>query len=849
MAIFTSILNLLKKNPATDGADTFNIQTMLNDNWDKIDAAMALNGVDGDVRVATTANITLSGLQTVDGVVLAAGDRVLVKNQTTGSQNGIYVATSGAWTRAADADSSAKVAAGISVYVRAGTANGAKGFSLSNASAVTLGTTALTFVQSTGAGLNADTVDGFHAVSGTATPNTVAARNAAGDLHANSLASSVATGTQPIYVASTTLVPNLNAEMVGGRKLAGLYQFETTVISDADALTTSGVYATPATFTGSPFAGTDGSNQGYLENIVWGQNTSYIMQRHMPINSLSETSQRFRIKNNGTWGAWRKMWDSGNDGAGSGLDADLLEGYHAQFASAINTIPIRDGNGVIFVGGLDVSGNVMATTFRSNAGFTFLNVAGAAQIVKSGGLLASDDYGDVSKLGTLGAGIYAKGGIWGHGNIQADGAFISQVGTAAGGNAFLSARSTGGTARWQFGMIGTEAGSNTGGDFALWNYADDGAYLNKALGIERKTGNATFAGSVSILGSMGAQGNITSTTSGNTATLSGSAVTFNRNNANYVRAETASGYLNFIVNGDSQNDGNATLRLATDYSANFKGRVYAPVFSDGNSFSKKVGEIAFASNGGVNQKADVYLPANTNFNGYFDITVVGTWNFVNGTGQVTKRFAINAGPTGTLNLQESRYTEAIGATKNVISIGNLAWDATNTRWRIPIAFKVSNSNSGSELYTVFVSGASQSATAASNVMNAQLGSVYTTDSTVLPTPVVTSPDLVAKSASVSEFNVTSSTGQAALLFTPPSAGNYQALIYLRITATTTVNLNVQYTDAGGAQTTSVIGGQSMTAGSYSLLPVFINATTAQVSIQISSSVSGAAKVSASILGV
>ncbi|MDG0792764.1 hypothetical protein OMP38_19215 [Cohnella ginsengisoli] len=44
MAIFTSILNLLKKNPATDGADTFNIQTMLNDNWDKIDAALALKG-------------------------------------------------------------------------------------------------------------------------------------------------------------------------------------------------------------------------------------------------------------------------------------------------------------------------------------------------------------------------------------------------------------------------------------------------------------------------------------------------------------------------------------------------------------------------------------------------------------------------------------------------------------------------------------------------------------------------------------------------------------------------------------------------------------------------------------
>lgn len=53
-------------------------------------------------QVATTANITLSGLQTIDGYALMIGDRVLVKNQTTASQNGIYVAASGAWSRSAD---------------------------------------------------------------------------------------------------------------------------------------------------------------------------------------------------------------------------------------------------------------------------------------------------------------------------------------------------------------------------------------------------------------------------------------------------------------------------------------------------------------------------------------------------------------------------------------------------------------------------------------------------------------------------------------------------------------------------------------------------------------------------
>src|SRR3990172_1735443 len=78
----------------------------------------------GSVRVATTANITLSGLQTVDGVALAANDRVLVKDQTTGSANGIYVAKTGAWTRATDFDSNDEVTAGSLVAIEEGTASG-----------------------------------------------------------------------------------------------------------------------------------------------------------------------------------------------------------------------------------------------------------------------------------------------------------------------------------------------------------------------------------------------------------------------------------------------------------------------------------------------------------------------------------------------------------------------------------------------------------------------------------------------------------------------------------------------------------------------------------------------------
>ncbi len=72
------------------------------------------------VKAATTANITLSGTQTVDTIALVAGDRVLVKNQTTASANGIYLVASGAWTRATDADTAAELSDGATVFVQQG---------------------------------------------------------------------------------------------------------------------------------------------------------------------------------------------------------------------------------------------------------------------------------------------------------------------------------------------------------------------------------------------------------------------------------------------------------------------------------------------------------------------------------------------------------------------------------------------------------------------------------------------------------------------------------------------------------------------------------------------------------
>jgi hypothetical protein len=119
----------------------------------------AAQGIDwkASVRAATTANVTLaSDLEngdTLDGVTLATGDRILVKNQSTGSQNGIYVVkASGAPDRSTDADTGAELTSNFAVFVEEGTANADQGYVLTNDGAITVGTTALTFTQFTGLG-------------------------------------------------------------------------------------------------------------------------------------------------------------------------------------------------------------------------------------------------------------------------------------------------------------------------------------------------------------------------------------------------------------------------------------------------------------------------------------------------------------------------------------------------------------------------------------------------------------------------------------------------------------------------------------------------------------------------
>ena len=97
------------------------------------------------VTCTTGSNITLSGLQTIDGYAVQSGDRVLVKDQTNAYNNGVYIASAGTWTRSTDLDSSAEMVTGVYMPVLYGNIYSAYSFVLTTSAPITLGTTDLTF--------------------------------------------------------------------------------------------------------------------------------------------------------------------------------------------------------------------------------------------------------------------------------------------------------------------------------------------------------------------------------------------------------------------------------------------------------------------------------------------------------------------------------------------------------------------------------------------------------------------------------------------------------------------------------------------------------------------------------
>ena len=157
--------DLLKLNEFTapDGAVALNSQKITGLAAPAADTDAATKGyvdstaegldIKDSVKVATTANITLSGTQTIDGIAISADERVLVKDQSTASQNGIYLCKAGSWARADDMAAGGD-AAGAFAFVEQGSTSADVGFVCStNKGSAVVGTNNLAFTQFSSAGV------------------------------------------------------------------------------------------------------------------------------------------------------------------------------------------------------------------------------------------------------------------------------------------------------------------------------------------------------------------------------------------------------------------------------------------------------------------------------------------------------------------------------------------------------------------------------------------------------------------------------------------------------------------------------------------------------------------------
>lgn len=190
---------------------------------DRTTGLVGNSGLKVPVRAASTAALVLTAEQTVDGVALVTGDRVLVKDQASSVNNGIYVVDTGVWSRAKDADGAYDWVQGSVVLVYGGTANGNKFFEQTTANPITVGSSALVFtamnIQFTGS----SKVTWCGTATGTAnaivlTPATAATALTAGDsyLFKSGAAANTAATTIAISGLAAATAQSNGTAMVGG---------------------------------------------------------------------------------------------------------------------------------------------------------------------------------------------------------------------------------------------------------------------------------------------------------------------------------------------------------------------------------------------------------------------------------------------------------------------------------------------------------------------------------------------------------------------------------------------------------------------------------------------------------
>ena len=291
-------------------------------------------------KVGTLTSITLSGLQTIDGYTTLSGDRVLVKNQGTTSQNGIYIASASAWTRAVDMDVWAEVPGAYTVVLNGSQANTA--WVSTSADTGTINVTPITFVQFSGvstyyAGTGLTLTSNTFSITPVGTANTYGSASAVPVFTTNASGQVTSVTNTSIAIANTQVsglgtmsTQNANAIAVTGGSIDG-----TTV----GATTASTVRGTTITAT-TQFSGPDTGLTGTAISLSIGGNAATATSAGSVTNSVTF-----------------------NSGGAGGVSPIIYNGSVAQTIS-YNTIgaPSTTGTNASGTWGIGITGNAATVT-------------------------------------------------------------------------------------------------------------------------------------------------------------------------------------------------------------------------------------------------------------------------------------------------------------------------------------------------------------------------------------------------------------------------------------------------------------------------------------------------------
>ncbi|GBF73042.1 hypothetical protein PA598K_01327 [Paenibacillus sp. 598K] len=709
---------------------------------------------------------------------------------------------------------------------------------------VAQGTAPLNVLSSTLVGnLNADLLDGLHAVSGASAGNTVVARNAAGDVHANSYASSVATGTPPLYVNSTTVVANLNADMVDGYHVS-----ESATASTLMARNTNG--------------------------DVWARRfTSSIATGTSPFAVSSTTVV-------------------------TNLNADMLDGYHASSAKDGNTVARRNDDGDLFArtyssSRTGTSGGALHQILRNSDdalrwGIGFQNEETGSN---AGSDFAVYHYGDNGTAGraltiTRSNGNAAFAGSITAANINQDvrsgasptfaglnlnaatGGYNQRVpnnsgtpGSWARGASFLE--DTTGTRIAGVGLFGTGESTQRlylGYGASPWS-TSNGIHIlpNGRLGVRKISPQHEL----DVEGNAGATRFISSQATGQAPLVVVSTTLVSNLNADMLDGYHATDFImrpqaiaantdlnNITTAGFYHCGASATAQTLTNCPTNYAFSLFVEIHA-----GSKQTLTEYQINNARTWTRNRY---GSDWGAWFrvwDARAMGSGSGLDA--DTVDGYHINQDLRTTASPSFAGLTVASITSAGTVGNWGIAPDGNEQFFtRAGASYIRSRSSSG---YLNFATGGASLNDGAAALRLAPNNDAFFTGTISAPALTITgsgapftvsSTTLVSKAGNIVEYNVASaSTDATALTYTPTTQGNRLVNVYVRVTATTVLKVAVTYTDSGGAQTTFIVDTKSFATGSYSLVPVFINTTAAAIRVIVNSSVAGAVKVSASILEV